>query len=167
MLYRPQMPIASQATMVVPLLYQSYLVLYVILLIYSLTQSQAILSRYGETKYHKVKMGIYITQLQDNLFQFCMHGFNSSRFPKDDIRRKTWVTSLKRDKFIPTSTTVLCSDHFDDSCFDRTGQTVRLKSSAVPTLFQFSGHLPKVSATCHFVDGRVPHQSQLKAGKIN
>ncbi|KAM7307082.1 THAP domain-containing protein 1-like [Ixodes scapularis] len=56
-----------------------------------------------------------------------------------------WVVNLKRDKWKPSPGSRLCSDHFDDSCFDRTGARTRLRSGAVPTLFNFPEHLQKVA----------------------
>ena len=67
------------------------------------------------------------------------------RFPKDLDRRNVWVNNLKRENYKPTDRSLLCSDHFDDSCFDRTGQTTRLRKDAVPTVFNFPDHLIKVS----------------------
>ncbi|XP_034037223.1 calcium binding protein 39, like 1 isoform X1 [Thalassophryne amazonica] len=64
-------------------------------------------------------------------------------FPKDKERRKAWVTALRRKNFTPSNRAVLCSDHFEDSYFDRTGQTVRLRSEAIPSLFEFSEKLQK------------------------
>ncbi|KAM7307465.1 THAP domain-containing protein 1-like [Ixodes scapularis] len=58
-----------------------------------------------------------------------------------------WVVNLKRDKWKPSPGSRLCSDHFDDSCFDRTGARTRLRSGAVPTLFNFPEHLQKKTAT--------------------
>ncbi|KAG0435177.1 hypothetical protein HPB47_018643 [Ixodes persulcatus] len=57
-----------------------------------------------------------------------------------------WVVNLKRDKWKPSPGSRLCSDHFDDSCFDRTGARTRLRSSAVPTLFNFPEHHAEVGA---------------------
>ncbi|MEE6464282.1 hypothetical protein FKM82_006224 [Ascaphus truei] len=53
----------------------------------------------------------------------------------DPAKRSKWVCLTGRDLFIPNNETVLCSDHFEDHCFDRTGQTVRLREDSVPTLF--------------------------------
>jgi len=53
---------------------------------------------------------------------------------------------LKRANWKPSKTDVLCSDHFDEKCFDRTGQIVRLRADSVPTLFKFPIHLqPKIT----------------------
>ncbi|XP_029469107.1 THAP domain-containing protein 2 [Rhinatrema bivittatum] len=68
------------------------------------------------------------------------------RFPLQAERRKRWIQQVNRQNFSPSLHTFLCSKHFEDSCFDRTGQTVRLRHDAVPTLFDFPAHLgPKVS----------------------
>ncbi|XP_069623507.1 THAP domain-containing protein 2-like [Ranitomeya imitator] len=50
---------------------------------------------------------------------------------------KMWVTNMRRDTFKPSCKAVLCSDHFEEFCFDRTGQTIRLRVDAVPTVFAF------------------------------
>ncbi|XP_070177586.1 zinc finger protein 90-like isoform X1 [Littorina saxatilis] len=64
------------------------------------------------------------------------------RFPKDPERRNIWTRALRREGFQATDTMVLCSSHFEESCFYRFGQTVRLEKTAVPTLFDFPLHLP-------------------------
>ncbi|KAM4706423.1 THAP domain-containing protein 1-like [Discoglossus pictus] len=56
---------------------------------------------------------------------------------------KIWVTNMGRDQFKPSSKAVLCSDHFEEFCFDRTGQTIRLRTDAVPTVFTFYGRMKK------------------------
>ncbi|KAM4810393.1 THAP domain-containing protein 1-like [Rhinophrynus dorsalis] len=71
-------------------------------------------------------------------------GKSFHRFPhgRPDILKK-WVINLRRDKFKPSSKAVLCSDHFEEFCFDRTGQTIRLRTDAVPTVFTFPGKMKK------------------------
>ncbi|XP_077368987.1 THAP domain-containing protein 1-like [Festucalex cinctus] len=54
-----------------------------------------------------------------------------------------WMVNMRRDKWTPTRRSLLCSDHFDAECFDRTGQTTRLWEDAVPTIFQLPKHLQK------------------------
>ncbi|KAG9486559.1 THAP domain-containing protein 1-like [Eleutherodactylus coqui] len=65
-------------------------------------------------------------------------GKSFHRFPhgRPEILKK-WVTNMRRDAFKPSSKAVLCSDHFEEYCFDRTGQTIRLRVDAVPTVFTF------------------------------
>jgi len=61
---------------------------------------------------------------------------------------RQWLINMRRDKFTPVKSSRLCSEHFTEECFDRTGQTVRLRDNAVPTVFQFPEHLIKVSSDC-------------------
>ena len=52
---------------------------------------------------------------------------------------------MRRDHWTPKPHSTLCSDHFEEKHFDRTGQTTWLRADAVPTLFNFPRHLIKVS----------------------
>ncbi|KAG8595048.1 hypothetical protein GDO81_001405 [Engystomops pustulosus] len=71
-------------------------------------------------------------------------GKSFHRFPhgRPEILKK-WVTNMRRDTFKPSCKAVLCSDHFEECCFDRTGQTIRLRIDAVPTVFSFPGKMRK------------------------
>ena len=69
--------------------------------------------------------------------------FLFSRFPKDPIRLEAWTLALKTQNFRPTKYTLICDDHFSDQDKDKTGQTVRLKPTAIPTKFNFPDHLQK------------------------
>ncbi|XP_058855486.1 THAP domain-containing protein 2-like isoform X1 [Acipenser ruthenus] len=64
-------------------------------------------------------------------------------FPKNIERRQLWVARMRRQEFKPSNRAVLCSDHFEEAYFDKTGQTVRLRPDAVPTIFNFPDHLQK------------------------
>ncbi|XP_029828736.2 THAP domain-containing protein 1 isoform X1 [Ixodes scapularis] len=49
-----------------------------------------------------------------------------------------WLHNLNREPgWEPNVRSVLCSDHFLEKCFDRTGQTVRLRADALPTIFAY------------------------------
>ncbi|XP_040280744.1 THAP domain-containing protein 2-like [Bufo bufo] len=63
------------------------------------------------------------------------------RFPSNPERRKQWLNLVNRENFTPSLHTFLCSKHFEESCFDRTGQTVRLRTNAVPTIFIYPEHM--------------------------
>ncbi|KAK6174114.1 hypothetical protein SNE40_017451 [Patella caerulea] len=69
------------------------------------------------------------------------------RFPSKEEEKKLWLEKVKRENFVPSPKAVLCSDHFEASCFDRTGQTVRLKQNSLPTIFKFPAHLLTEKAT--------------------
>ncbi|XP_068124674.1 THAP domain-containing protein 2-like [Hyperolius riggenbachi] len=63
------------------------------------------------------------------------------RLPSHPERRRQWLDLLNRENFIPSLHTFLCSEHFEEPCFDRTGQTVRLRANAVPTIFIYPDHM--------------------------
>lgn len=66
------------------------------------------------------------------------------RFPKNRERRRQWEVALRREGFVASDRTLLCSQHFRSEDFDRTGQTVRLKDGVVPSVFSFPAYLQKV-----------------------
>lgn len=66
------------------------------------------------------------------------------RFPTDAKLRKVWETALRKEGFSATPHSVLCSRHFTEDAVDRTGQIVRLREGAVPSIFNFPAHLQKV-----------------------
>ncbi|CAH2319627.1 THAP domain-containing 7 isoform X1 [Pelobates cultripes] len=72
-------------------------------------------------------------------------GITFHRFPKEDVRRKLWVTAVSLSheaagsEWTPSIHSSLCSQHFQDKQFDRTGQTVRLRDTAVPAIFATVG----------------------------
>ncbi|XP_018432444.1 PREDICTED: THAP domain-containing protein 7 [Nanorana parkeri] len=68
-------------------------------------------------------------------------GITFHRFPKEESRRELWVNAVSQShsevgsEWTPSVHSSLCSQHFHDKQFDRTGQTVRLRDSAVPMIF--------------------------------
>nr|XP_053649362.1 uncharacterized protein LOC128700283 isoform X2 [Cherax quadricarinatus] len=65
-----------------------------------------------------------------------LHGFPLS----DILLMKKWLHAMKMD-FVPNQDHFLCSDHFAESDLDRTGQIVRLREGAVPSLFDLPSYL--------------------------
>lgn len=75
------------------------------------------------------------------------------RFPDKDKQKELhqiWLRNCRRDR-LPGKGSVLCSVHFSKECFDRTGQTVRLREGAVPTLFELPEHLQVMLVSGLFV----------------
>jgi len=63
-------------------------------------------------------------------------------FPhRDPSLLRRWLSNLHRKDFKPLKTSSLCSDHFEESCFDRTQQKVTLREGSVPTIFNLPKHL--------------------------
>jgi hypothetical protein len=62
-------------------------------------------------------------------------------FPKNELMKKKWEHNMRREGWKASPHSYLCSAHFADCHFDRTGQTVRLREGAVPTIFMFPPHL--------------------------
>jgi len=54
---------------------------------------------------------------------------------------KEWIARLNIKNWLPGHKPLLCSDHFEEDNFDRTGQTVRLRENAVPTKFKLNPRL--------------------------
>ncbi|XP_050725008.1 proline-rich protein 12-like isoform X2 [Eriocheir sinensis] len=59
-------------------------------------------------------------------------------FPKNPKMRQKWIPVTGRKNWMPGLRAVLCSDHFEEPCFDRTGQTTRLRFGAIPTIGKFA-----------------------------
>ncbi|XP_061670315.1 THAP domain-containing protein 2-like isoform X2 [Syngnathoides biaculeatus] len=51
--------------------------------------------------------------------------------------RREWEKALRRKDFSATDETVLCSQHFMEADFDRTGQICRIRTGVVPSVFDF------------------------------
>ncbi|KAM4739012.1 uncharacterized protein FYW61_003639 isoform 2-T2 [Anableps anableps] len=68
-------------------------------------------------------------------------------FPKDRERRKRWETAARSEGFSASRSSTLCSEHFRPEDVDRTGQIVRIRDGAVPSVFHFPAHLQKAVAT--------------------
>jgi THAP domain len=68
------------------------------------------------------------------------------RFPlKNKELLSKWITAMRRDKWKPSSHDVLCSEHFEQTCFRFYSCQVRLREDAVPSVFSFPQHLHKTS----------------------
>ncbi|XP_069770951.1 THAP domain-containing protein 2-like, partial [Narcine bancroftii] len=68
---------------------------------------------------------------------------HQTKFPSNPRRRMEWIQLVRRENFKPSKHTFLCSKHFEKTCFDRTGQTRRLREDAIPTIFDFPPHIQK------------------------
>ncbi|CAL8405392.1 unnamed protein product [Arctogadus glacialis] len=51
---------------------------------------------------------------------------------------------MRREGFTASDYSVVCSQHFKQADFDRTGQIVRLLDGVIPSLFSFPVHLQKL-----------------------
>ncbi|XP_077371387.1 THAP domain-containing protein 2-like [Festucalex cinctus] len=72
------------------------------------------------------------------------YGCTFHRFPKDEKMCNEWVQALRRKNFrAKPGVTLICSDHFLDADFDRSGQTTRLKQGVIPSLFKFPARFQK------------------------
>uniref|UniRef100_A0A3P9ANN1 THAP-type domain-containing protein n=1 Tax=Esox lucius TaxID=8010 RepID=A0A3P9ANN1_ESOLU len=73
-----------------------------------------------------------------------VRGVTFHLFPKTGKIRRQWELALRRDGFVASDRTPLCSEHFRSEDFDRMWQTVRLKDVVVPCIFNFPAHLQRV-----------------------
>ncbi|XP_077091746.1 THAP domain-containing protein 6-like isoform X2 [Siphateles boraxobius] len=70
-------------------------------------------------------------------------GITFHKFPKDKELRRQWEVAVRRQGFSASDFSVLCSEHFKSDHFDRTGQTVRIRDGAKPSVFSFPTHLQR------------------------
>nr|XP_046256217.1 THAP domain-containing protein 6-like isoform X1 [Scatophagus argus] len=70
-------------------------------------------------------------------------GITFHKFPKDKDIRKKWEVASRTERFTASDSSVLCSEHFKQADFDRTGQIVRLRDGVIPSIFSFSIHLQR------------------------
>ena len=81
-------------------------------------------------------------------------GFESGKgcsfhaFPKDEGLQRKWTSAVKKQRSDwegPTSTSVLCSKHFETSCFDTEGRSNGIASSQAPEARCYSHYISKVN----------------------
>lgn len=72
-------------------------------------------------------------------------GITFHKFPKAKDVRKQWEAALLKKDFTASRSSMLCSRHFREEDIDRTGQTVRIRDGAIPSVFDFPAHLQKLA----------------------
>ncbi|XP_076826509.1 protein cholesin isoform X1 [Brachyhypopomus gauderio] len=70
-------------------------------------------------------------------------GITFHKFPRVIDLRRQWEVAVRREGFVATESSKICSEHFKPDDFDRTGQIVRLRDGVTPTVFSFSSHLKR------------------------
>lgn len=75
----------------------------------------------------------------DNNSDDCPPSTTFHKFPLDSpLLLKAWVYNVNLpEPWEPTADSALCSDHFLEHCFVRTGNTVSLRPDALPTIFAY------------------------------
>ncbi|MEE6481549.1 hypothetical protein FKM82_012900 [Ascaphus truei] len=74
-------------------------------------------------------------------------GITFHRFPKSNpVLLDKWRLAIRRatstgQLWMPSRYQRLCSLHFEESCFDTTGQTKRLRDDVIPSIFSFPSEL--------------------------
>lgn len=107
-----------------------------------------------------------MTFYNNNIALHWHKSFNSSyfhfyfllSFPSDEEERNKWVQALRREKWKPTKTSIICSKHFKDDDFDRSSPfRVDLKKGAIPSVFEFPDHLRQKIVKVHINFHAFPH----------
>jgi len=91
------------------------------------------------------------------------------KIPADQVSQKAWIARIKRENLPPLQNCYVCSDHFEESCFEvdlmeklkGMKRKRALKKDAVPTLFQFSSKPAKRRATS---ENRLKRQQDKEVG---
>nr|CAD7578481.1 unnamed protein product [Timema californicum] len=94
-------------------------------------------------------------------------------FPKNEELKKKWVLLTRRQNFIPTQASKLCSKHFTLDCFDNDSQcqstTIRkktkLKQDAVPSIFNFPRFVNTLKNKRKLLQRQASPPAEQKKGK--
>ncbi|XP_043922229.1 zinc finger imprinted 2-like [Protopterus annectens] len=92
--------------------------------------------------------------------------------PRKNLRlHQIWLSKIKRSNLKVTEYTSLCSDHFEDSCFiynsllvpngDFSQKQVKLKSNAVPTIFNHSRKLLRKKKKYRYFENHLYSEEML------
>lgn len=68
------------------------------------------------------------------------------RFPKDEIRRLTWLKAINREHFVPTNNSMICNAHFTKDDYQNRPDLIKLTNKAVPSVFncvEYVNRIPK------------------------
>ncbi|XP_016126395.1 THAP domain-containing protein 6-like [Sinocyclocheilus grahami] len=88
-------------------------------------------------------------------------GITFHKFPREKALRRQWEIATRRKGFSASDCSVLCSEHFKPRDVDRTGQIVRIREGAKPSVFSFPAHLqrpvaPRKTRTSRKAEERPP-----------
>uniref|UniRef100_A0A3P9J7G5 THAP-type domain-containing protein n=1 Tax=Oryzias latipes TaxID=8090 RepID=A0A3P9J7G5_ORYLA len=91
-------------------------------------------------------------------------GVTFHKFPRDPEKLSRWTKFMKRhESWVPKYYDRVCSVHFSSEHFDRTGQTVRLRDNAEPSLPHLPWRFPKVT----FINTKKEKQLFIHEQKTN
>lgn len=77
-------------------------------------------------KYIYIYIFVYIYYVELIIFRFPLNNSN---------RLQQWLNNFPLKNWQPSKDSLLCSDHFTEDCFDRTGFRVHLQPNSIPTKF--------------------------------
>lgn len=72
---------------------------------------------------------------------------------KSDLLQK-WLNNMKIENWTPNSSSLLCSEHFEQICFrKKKGNYVTLKDGSIPTIFKIDEKFDSLTSgkTCIFM----------------
>ncbi|XP_026281715.2 THAP domain-containing protein 1-like [Frankliniella occidentalis] len=84
-------------------------------------------------------------------------GVTFHAFPSKNLAlRARWCMAIRGEGWLPSKYAKVCSKHFEERCFDRSGQTCRLRENAMPTMgidpHRLAMALSNTQGKCEFMD---------------
>ncbi|XP_019744157.1 THAP domain-containing protein 6 isoform X1 [Hippocampus comes] len=89
------------------------------------------------------------------------------KFPKEKFLRRQWEVAARKRGFSATKSSVLCSEHFKPEDIDATGQTVRIREGAKPSVFSFQSPVQKQVFTRTTQTSKKARESVASVGSKN